>query len=251
LKTVADPIGRTTTTDVLETGQIKTLTDTTGKNTGCASALGDLVTVTDPLGRATRLTSDTISQLVAARDPAGSISRSTYDKQGRTLSTMDPLGRSTSYTYDANGNLKTVTDPRSKTTTYTYDLMSRVKTVTDPLNRGTTYDYDLADRLKTVTDSAAGVTTFTLNDRDQLTKSVTLPNCDDRDCCTRSSSESVTGWFCSAGPPRPRTWSCWYCGTKSPCCAGPHPARGWTELTVLYSPPWCTDSPDCCASTVW
>ncbi|MFD9733276.1 RHS repeat-associated core domain-containing protein [Umezawaea sp. NPDC059074] len=220
LKTVADPIGRTTTTDVLETGQIKTLTDTAGKNTGYAYALGDLVTVTDPLGRATRLTSDTISQLVAVRDPAGSISRSTYDKQGRVLSTVDPLGRSTSYTYDANGNLKTVTDPRSKTTTYTYDLMSRVKTATDPLNRVTTYDYDLngnptsntggrgkvtltefdalnrptlvrfgatgtaeesrttygydlADRLKTVTDSAAGVTTFTLNDRDQLTKSVT------------------------------------------------------------------------------
>jgi len=220
LKTLADPIGRTTTTDVLETGQIKTLTDTAGKNSGYAYALGDLVTVTDPLNRATRLTSDAISQLVAVRDPAGSISRSTYDKQGRVLSTVDPLGRSTSYTYDANGNLKTVTDPRGKTTTYTYDLMSRVKTVTDPLNRVTTHDYDLngnptsstggrgkvtltefdalnrptlvrfgatgtteesrttygydlADRLKTVTDSAAGVTTFTLNDRDQLTKSVT------------------------------------------------------------------------------
>jgi RHS repeat-associated protein len=220
LKTVADPLGRTTTTDVLETGEVKTVTDTAGKNTGYAYALGDLVTVTDPLGRASRLASDTIGQLVAVRDPAGTISRSTYDKQGRVLSSVDPLGRSTSYTYDPNGNLKTVTDPRTKTTTYTYDLMSRVKTVTDPLNRVTTYDYDLngnptsstsargkitltefdalnrpnlvrfgatgateesrttygydlADRLKTVTDSAAGVTTFTLNDRDQLTKSVT------------------------------------------------------------------------------
>jgi hypothetical protein len=40
-------------------------------------------------------------------------------------------------------------------------------------------------------------------------------------CSTWSSSGSVAGWSCSAAQRRPRTSSCWCCGTRSPCCAPP------------------------------
>src|SRR6266446_4029822 len=39
---------------------------------------------------------------------------------------------------------------------------------------------------------------------------------------------SAAGWSCPAGPRRPRTSSCWCCGTRSPCCAAPIPGPGWT-----------------------
>ena len=47
-------------------------------------------------------------------------------------------------------------------------------------------------------------------------------------CSTWSSSGSAAGWSCSAARRRPRTPSCWYCGTRSPCYAAP--SRGAAGL---------------------
>jgi hypothetical protein len=63
---------------------------------------------------------------------------------------------------------------------------------------------------------------------------------DDRPCpcaCSISfSSGSAAGWSYSAVHRPPRTLSCSFCGTRSPCCAGPIPGPGWTGPTEQSSP---------------
>jgi len=54
-------------------------------------------------------------------------------------------------------------------------------------------------------------------------------------CSTSSWSGSAAGWSCSPDHRHPRTPSCSYCGTKSPCCAAPipGPGPGWADRAVL------------------
>ncbi|UUZ47741.1 hypothetical protein LP420_32075 [Massilia sp. B-10] len=74
------------------------------------------VTVTDPLGKVTAMTYQTIrlsKHMVAQSQPAGAGSTATT----RTL------------TYDGNGNPKTAADWNGNTTTYSYDLLRNLETM--------------------------------------------------------------------------------------------------------------------------
>ncbi|MBI2526324.1 MAG: RHS repeat protein [Candidatus Rokubacteria bacterium] len=122
--------------------------------------LGDLVTITDPLGRTTTRFTDSAGRLVSVTDPRGSQTRYAYDPLNRLTSLTDALGGVTQFGYDPNGNLLSVTDARGSVTGYTYDAMDRVATRTDPLLRTESYQYDLAGNLTQVTDRQGQVRTF-------------------------------------------------------------------------------------------
>jgi hypothetical protein len=54
-------------------------------------------------------------------------------------------------------------------------------------------------------------------------------------CSISSSSGSAAGWSCPVVHRRPRTRSCWCCGTRSPCCAVPIRGPGSTGPTAQSS----------------
>ncbi len=84
-------------------------------------SLGNMVSMTDPLGNMTRYSYDEIggqSLLASDTDPLGRLTTYTYDAAGDPTSATDPLGNVTSYTYDAAGALASGTDPLGKTTSF-------------------------------------------------------------------------------------------------------------------------------------
>ncbi|MFC0526115.1 RHS repeat-associated core domain-containing protein [Phytohabitans kaempferiae] len=167
LRTVTDPMSRVTTLDSNEGGQITKVTDNDAKATTFGYVLGDLTTVTDPLGRVSRWARDGIARPVRITDPQGNVTRVTYDGFSNVRTVTDPIGRLTDYQYDPNGNLTTVTDPRQNATEYGYDSSDRLHTVTDPLDRVTTYDYDGNGNLETATSARGKVTSYDYDELDR------------------------------------------------------------------------------------
>jgi hypothetical protein len=70
-------------------------------------------------------------------------------------------------------------------------------------------------------------------------------------CSTSFSSGSATGWSCLVGHRPPRMPSCSCCGTRSPCCAAPIRAPGWTGPTARSSPRWSGSCRHGCGCTGW
>jgi RHS repeat-associated protein len=192
LRTVTDALSRVTTFDTNEAGQVIKVTDNATRATTLGYTLGDLTTVTDPLGRVARTSYDTTSRPVSTIDAQGNTSRVTYDNAGQVKTVTDPIGRLTSYEYDPNGNLTKSVDPRTHATTYGYDASDRLETITDPLNRVTTRTYDPAGNLKTVTTARDKVTSYDYDSLDRPTTiryGVTGP----------TSQESTTSYTYDAG----------------------------------------------------
>jgi YD repeat-containing protein len=109
--------------------------------------MGDLNTVTNPLGQVTTFIS--------------------YDKAGRLLSSKDANGTVTSMSYFPRGWLQTQTvTPASGTTlttTYAYWPTGRLQTVTMPDASTLNYTYDTAHRLTDVVDSAGNRVHYALD----------------------------------------------------------------------------------------
>lgn len=129
---------------------------------------GDLVSVTDPLGRTTTRFVDGLGRLRRVTSPLGQVTMHTYDALNAVTQTIDALGGTTGFTHDENRNLLTLTDALNHTTTYTYDNMDRVETRTDPLMRGESFVYDENGNLLEVTDRKGQVTTYTYDTLDRL-----------------------------------------------------------------------------------
>ncbi|MBI2526320.1 MAG: Ig-like domain-containing protein [Candidatus Rokubacteria bacterium] len=156
--TITSPLGVATTLTWTAAGQPLTITTPAG-TTQLGYDLGDLVTITDPLGRITTRFTDLAGRLVSVTDSRGGQTRYAYDALNRLTSLTDALGGVTQFSYDPNGNLLAVTDARGSVTGYSYDSMDRVATRTDPLLRVESYQYDLAGNLTQVTDRKGQVTT--------------------------------------------------------------------------------------------
>lgn len=122
--------------------QVASATDPLGHTTTYTYSHGDLVAVSDPLGRQTTHLVDGAGRLLSVTDPLGHTARYAYDPLNRLTSITDPRGGVSSFGYDQNGNRLTLTDARGQTTTYTYDLMDRVTSRKDPLQHSEVYGYD-------------------------------------------------------------------------------------------------------------
>ncbi len=131
---------------------------------------GNVVKVTDPLGRAAYTTYDNRNRPVsvhAARvwDSVGGAfvwpeTLTTYDASGRVLSVTDHTGATVQNVYDAAGRLWKTTDPLGHVTVRTLDANGNVLTTTDPLGRKTTNTYSAHNLLLSTTDEAGIVNVF-------------------------------------------------------------------------------------------
>ncbi len=108
---------------------------------------GNLISVTDTLGRATRFIYDNAGRLITVRDPDGNISSNAYNAAGQLISTTDALSHATEYEYDDVGRLITTTDALEGTTTTHYNPDGTVASTVDTLGRTTSYTYDSLKRV--------------------------------------------------------------------------------------------------------
>jgi RHS repeat-associated protein len=115
-------------------------------------------TVTDALGRVTRMSYDAATgNLLSVVADAGNLaatSRFTYNARGRVLTATDPVGTVTAFVYDAKENLieqHADSDGLNLTTLFGYDAVGNVVAVTDPPGATTRMTWDAARRLLTTT----------------------------------------------------------------------------------------------------
>ncbi len=195
LSAVTDPDGNRTTYGYDPAGHQTTVTTPRGNVDGCGcasdyttttayNAVGQKLSVTDPLGNETTYSYDDAGNLKTMVDPRGNNgvpsdhttsydynaanelihttrpgspeSTVTYNSRGLVSSTVDPLGNTTTMTYDDAGRLKTVVspvgndgnhDPADYTTTYSYDANGNKTKVVNPLGGETDFTYDALNRV--------------------------------------------------------------------------------------------------------
>lgn len=165
--------------------------------------VGNVTSITDPMGNVTHQGFDALNRLVEMVDPQTPVSGNTtynYDPLDRIQDVTDPVSLNThydydafgdvaqltsadtgvtGYTYDLDGNRLTKTDARGVEATYTYDDLNRMTGISYPdASRNVSYAYDTGvygiGRLSGMTD-ASGITSYQYDARGNITqKTVTI-----------------------------------------------------------------------------
>ena len=160
LTSVKDALNRMWTFTYNNAGQLRTAKDPLDHTWTSGYSLGDLSSVTDPLGRTTSRFVDSAGRVVMVTDPLGHQVRRDYDDRNQLTKVTDPLGKTTQFGYDPAGNLNTVTDGRGNVTTYGYDEMDRITSRQDALLNTESLAYDPNSNLVTFTDRKGQVTSY-------------------------------------------------------------------------------------------
>jgi RHS repeat-associated protein len=125
--------------------------------------LAFLTSITDSNGNAIslNLNPSVPGQVIQITDPVGRSLNLTYDSSNRITSIIDPISRSVQYTYNSQGALATVTDPLGGVTSYAYDPKNRLTQITDA--RGVVaekFAYDSNGRVIQTTEADGAVFSF-------------------------------------------------------------------------------------------
>ena len=127
------------------------------------TALGQVLTATDPRGNVTNYAYDAKGDLTSVTDALGHVTNITsYDTNGRPLTIIDPNGVTTSLTYDLRGQLTSRT-VATLTTSFAHDKAGNLKRVTQPDGSYLIYTYDQAHRLTGIADAAGDRIAYTLD----------------------------------------------------------------------------------------
>lgn len=166
---------------------------------------GNMLSMTDPLGRVTYFGYDALNRRVSQSVPTTTAvwngTTMVYDAYGNVISTTDPLGRTTIYTYDNLHHKTSETQPDpgvvgenapqtryafdafgneisstvvfanpslNATTVNQYDDLNRLIATINPVNAKTSYTYDLNGNQVTVTDADLNTTTSTYDGLNRL-----------------------------------------------------------------------------------
>jgi len=86
-----------------------------------------------------------VGNLLSITNPVGLTQTLTYNSNGQLTVVTDPFGHSLTFTYNAAGQLATLTDPNGDVYKYTYDSSNNLSTVTYPDGTSKTYAYDEAN----------------------------------------------------------------------------------------------------------
>jgi YD repeat-containing protein len=154
-----------------------------------------LIATMDPDGNVTTYTVDSSGNPLTITDPLGRVTTTTYNSLNEVLTSEDPNGVTTTYTYDGNGNLLTVSTPLTGTaatatnckspstavamaqvTCYTYGngtYPGDVTQMTDPDGNITYYHYDSNGYVDEVKDPASHVTGTVRNNDGWVTATYT------------------------------------------------------------------------------
>jgi RHS repeat-associated protein len=109
--------------------------DAAGNTTRYRYSDGEVVSVTDPLGRTARQFADAVGRVTQTVGADGSRTTIDVDDAGLVRRVIDAAGARTEYDYDPNGNLTAVKDPRGNTLTAEYDALDRVTAWSDQAGR--------------------------------------------------------------------------------------------------------------------
>jgi RHS repeat-associated protein len=164
LTDLTDPRGSTTHNVFDGAGRVTSQRDRTGATmtwqysggTDYGTGTAGITVVTDPLGRATRMTFDELGDLKTRTLGSGTTSAQTwaysYDLiSGHLTTATDPNGHTNQFTWDSNGDLVTILDPAGAHSTQTFNATHDLTSVTRPVLGTTNYTYDTAGDLATVT----------------------------------------------------------------------------------------------------
>ncbi|MCC7349479.1 MAG: hypothetical protein IT446_02825 [Phycisphaerales bacterium] len=130
-----DTLGNVTITDALGR-TTKIYRNAANQVAGIEDAMGNLAamgmgSLSKPGGLLESITFDDRGNATQVRDAAGNALGLSYDSIfNRLLNMTDPRGYSTALGYDANGNLTSITDPAGQTQSFTYDAQGRPTSLT-------------------------------------------------------------------------------------------------------------------------
>jgi RHS repeat-associated protein len=114
------------------------------------NALGQTVTVQDPLGNPTNSSYIAFGNLASVTDAAGNVVSYSYDALGRQIGIVDPDSGTRSASYFSTGEVKTTTEPGSVgsvlTTSFAYDVLGRITSRVEP-DLHSSWSYDPAGAL--------------------------------------------------------------------------------------------------------
>jgi RHS repeat-associated protein len=164
------PDGTSTSATYDADGQEASETDQMGLTTSYRyDGTGNLIAVIEPavlnpatghmVNPATQYAYDAYGDMVQVTDALGRVTRYSFDQFGNQLTEALPMGQTKSSTYDSYGRLATSTDFDGQKTVYHYDSLDRVDTTTYYAAGATTpgetisYQFDSLGRLAQVTDT--------------------------------------------------------------------------------------------------
>jgi RHS repeat-associated protein len=145
-------------------GTVASVTDPLSHQTSFTYDHGDLVQVTDALGRVSKLYTDNLGRNIRATDPRANLWQWTYDKIWGVKIATDANNNAVTTNFNADGLVSSVVDPRntSFTTQFAYDTKDRLITRTDPLTHNDTINtYDGFNNPLTTTDRKSQNGTYT------------------------------------------------------------------------------------------
>jgi RHS repeat-associated protein len=148
---IHDPLGNTTKMSYDSEGRAATATNALNQIVTVGYEGADFSSITDALGRTTKVFHDAAGQIRSIVNALGQRSVLTYDEAGRLIETDDPMGNSVKFGYDVNGNMISSTDQRGNVTIYAYDAMDRRISRKDALNATEIASYTLWGSLNSFT----------------------------------------------------------------------------------------------------
>ncbi|HEX7168064.1 MAG TPA: DUF6531 domain-containing protein, partial [Acidimicrobiales bacterium] len=170
---VGDAARYTTTFDYDDLGRTTYTSKPNGATTHQTwNNAGEVVEVTDAIGKKTTHSYDLRGRKRKTTDPLGRSDETIYDLAGRPVETrrIPPTGSTlptttTASSYDLAGNKTSHTSALGFTTTWSYDAVNRLRTATQPItdmsSLTASYGYDEVSNVTKVTDGRGNVTTAT------------------------------------------------------------------------------------------
>jgi RHS repeat-associated protein len=113
-------------------------------------AMGNLTTVTDPLGHVTQYSYDALDMRITGTDANLGLTKLTYNGQDNLTGVADPRNLSTTYQLDGLGNQTKLTSPDTGITQQLFDAAGNLISSTNAKAQITTYSYDTLNRLKQI-----------------------------------------------------------------------------------------------------
>jgi RHS repeat-associated protein len=194
---ITDALSHIWTISTNTDGTTASITDPLSHSTAFGYDHGDLVTMTDPLGRVITRYSDAAGRGSRWTDPLANLWQSTFDPVWGRHQTTDPNANTTTINFNNDGLVSAVVDPRNTIgspiqTQFTYDTKDRltvrtdalshadtitsydgndnVLTATDRNGRNVTYTYDALNRISTATYADGHVVSYTWDGGNRLTQ---------------------------------------------------------------------------------